>query len=61
MVAKPPFSFTAADLSNIDFGIVWPDKSSMAAGKLSDARTLQGKKVSLNKDDFQEKGIPNAA
>ena len=36
----PPFSFTAADLSNTDLGIVCPDKSSMAAGKFSDARTL---------------------
>lgn len=41
MAFKPPFSFTAADLSNTDLGIVCPDKSSMAAGKFSDARTLK--------------------
>ena len=43
-VFKPPLSFTAADLSNTDLGIVCPDKSSMAAGKFSDARTLLAKK-----------------
>ena len=40
---KPPFSITAADLSNMDLGTVCPDRSSMAAGKFSDARTLMTK------------------
>lgn len=44
MAFNPPFSFTAADLSNNDLGMVCPDKSSMAAGKFSDARTLVRKK-----------------
>ena len=40
---KPPFSITAADLSNMDLGTVCPDRSSMAAGKFSEARTLMTK------------------
>ena len=40
---KPPFSITAADLSNMDLGTVCPDRSSMAAGKFSEARTLMAK------------------
>lgn len=44
ILANPPFSFTTADLSNMDLGIVWPDKSSMAAGKLSEASTLEEKR-----------------
>ena len=45
MAFNPPFSLTAEDLSNNDLGIVCPDKSSMAAGKFSDARTLASKKT----------------
>lgn len=45
MAFNPPFSLTAADLSNNDLGMVCPDKSSMAAGKFSDARTLASKKT----------------
>ena len=50
---KPPFSITAADLSNMDLGTVCPDRSSMAAGKFSEARTLMTKgNKQTNKKDY---------
>ena len=51
---KPPFSITAADLSNMDLGTVCPDRSSMAAGKFSEARTLmiKGNKQTNQKDSM---------
>ena len=40
MLSYPPISRTFDDFSRTDFGTCPPDRSSIAAGRLSDARTL---------------------
>src|SRR6218665_1956520 len=40
MLSYPPISRTLDDFSRTDFGTCPPDRSSIAAGRLSDARTL---------------------